>query len=346
MELQQHTVLKRIHDCTPEALEFISQWFDDSPFVTAHTSGSTGAPKEIRLLKSDMRTSALSTNRYFGINQNSTLVCPLSASYIAGKMMIVRAIISGAQLWMETPTATPLHKDYGKVDLIAVVPSQVPHLLSNTNNRILLRNMLIGGAPLPTDIADEIVKKGFNAYVSYGMTETCSHVALRKVDGSRPELYEALADISFSTDERNCLVINSSYRSFGQLTTNDIVQLVDSKHFTWLGRFDNVINSGGIKVYPEEIEQLIRGVIPYGIEYYIANGTDSKWGEVPVLVLSKDALRQTNLSDINADNPLINKDILLEKVRSAVKSKAQRPTRIVEAEIAHTSSGKIIRKPQ
>ncbi|MDE6317289.1 MAG: AMP-binding protein [Muribaculaceae bacterium] len=321
--------MKRIHGCTPEALEFISQWFDDSPFVTAHTSGSTGAPKEIQLLKSDMRTSALSTNRYFNITEQSTLVCPLSAGYIAGKMMIVRAIISGAELWMEKPSNKPMTRDYGHVDLIAVVPSQVPHLLSNPENRLIPENILIGGTPLPGDIASEIIAKGFNAFVSYGMTETCSHVALRKVDNSSREVYEALNDIHFSTDMRNCLVIKSESRFFKQLATNDIVKLLDDRHFTWLGRYDNVINSGGIKIYPEEIEQLIRDVIPSEIEYYIAKDTDDKWGEAPVLVISE------KVDDMES---------LLSEVRAKVRSKAQRPVKIIVDTIEHTSSGKIVRR--
>lgn len=329
MDLQQHTVLTRIHGCTPEAFEFISQWFDDSPFVTAHTSGSTGAPKEIRLLKSDMRTSASSTNRYFNITEKSILVCPLSAGYIAGKMMIVRAIISGAELWMEKPSNKPMTRDYGHVDLIAVVPSQVPRILANPENRLMPENILIGGAPLPRDIASEIIAKGFNAFVSYGMTETCSHVALRKVDNSSREIYEALNDIHFSTDTRNCLVINSEGRSFKQLVTNDIVKLLDDRHFTWLGRYDNVINSGGIKIYPEEIEQLIRDIIPSGIEYYITKDTDDKWGEIPVLIISE------KVDDMES---------LLSDVRAKVRSKAQRPVKIIVDTIEHTSSGKIVRR--
>lgn len=330
MELQRDTVLRKIHNCTPEAIAFLDEWYNESEYVIAHTSGSTGAPRPIKLLKNDMRISAMSTNRYFNITQSSKLLCPLSANYIAGKMMIVRAIIVGAELWMEHPSNTPVFNDYGNIDLIAVVPSQVQHLLSNSLIVNNIRNVLIGGAQLPSKLIKQIVRSGMTAYVSYGMTETCSHVALRKVDSTYSEQYEAMHDINFEIDNRGCLVICSKSRSFRELFTNDIVEIIDNRHFVWKGRIDNVINSGGIKVYPEEIEQLIQHVIPDGIEFYISKTTDEKWGEVPVLVISK---------------AVINVLQLLKDARKCVKMNAQRPVKILVRPIEHTSSGKIIRKP-
>lgn len=297
-------------------------WFNELPFITAHTSGSTGVPKEVRLQKNDMIASAVSTNQYFGIKADSTLLCPLSADYIAGKMMIVRAIISGAELWLENPTNRPMQKDYGKVNLISVVPSQVPYLLDRKDSLSKLESILIGGAQLPRQLSERIIESGADAYVSYGMTETCSHVALRKVDYSDSEIYEAMPDIYFSKDSRDCLVIHSDTRSFKELRTNDMVELIDNRHFSWKGRFDNVINSGGIKVFPEEIEQQIRAVIPDNLEYYIAKSNNEKWGEVPVLIISED---------------IEDKEAVLRAVHGAVQQKAQRPVKIICRPIKHTA---------
>lgn len=329
MELQPDNVLANIHNCTPEALDFIEKWFDESPYITARTSGSTGRPKPIRLLKSDMRVSAMNTNLFFRITEKSKLLCPLSADYIAGKMMIVRAIMAGAQLWMERPDNTPVHYDYGQIDLIAVVPSQVNHILSNPDIFGNIKHTLIGGAQLSSDLSRRIVESGIQAYVSYGMTETCSHVALRKVEDSPEDIYEGMPDIYFSKDIRDCLIIRSGSRSFKELYTNDIVNLRDERHFSWKGRIDNVINSGGIKVYPEEIELQLHRIMPAGMEFYIARQNDEKWGEVPVIVISRE------VKDM---------DKLLADARNSVKSKAQRPARIIVREIRHTSSGKIIRE--
>lgn len=327
MEHECGRTVGNIHNCTAEALRFMEQWNDSRPYVEAYTSGSTGAPKLIRLLKSDMEVSARSTNRYFNIGSSSSMYCPLSAGYIAGKMMIVRAILSGATLWMDAPSNNPKLPSCNSIDLIAAVPSQVEALLRNIGG-LRIGSILAGGSAIPHDIEQMLAASGVTAYVSYGMTETCSHVALRRVGCGDPDIYEAMEDIFFTLDNRGCLVIKSGERSFGELVTNDVAELVDNRHFKWKGRYDNVINSGGIKVFPEEIERHIKAQIPKEVEFYISKCADSKWGETPVLVISKD-------TDDNAK--------LLATVRNAVPHKAMRPAAVIVKDISHTSSGKIIR---
>ena len=175
----------------------------------------------------------------------------------------------------------PLKSDPGRdITLCAVVPSQLPSLLKSPYvGRI--RNLIIGGAPLSPEYESVLAEYEFNAYVTYGMTETCSHVALRKTG---EEYYQALSDISFSTDERGCLMINSSERSFKKLVTNDIVELIDSRSFKWKGRYDNVINTGGIKVFPEEIERKIASAVKEKA-FFITSRESSKWGREVVLVI-------------------------------------------------------------
>lgn len=311
-------------DVYVEVQRFLEQWFDDKDYVLAYTSGSTGKPKEIRLLKADMVHSACSTNRFFNINRNSVLACPLSASYIAGKMMIVRALMAGANLRMEKPSNNPLQKISGNYDLIAVVPSQLENLLKN--NQLTIKNLLIGGAPLSEDQEFMVIKSGINGWVSYGMTETCSHVALRKI--GMEGFYKALHGYSFEIDGRNCLIINSENMSFIKLTTNDIVELIDKHNFRWLGRYDNVINSGGIKVYPEIIEKKIAHILR-GHNYYISRKKNDKWGESPVLYI------EGEISDINP----------VQNEFATILEPAERPSEIIFIkEFSRTSSGKIIRQ--
>ncbi len=258
--------------------DFMREWESDSSYIIAHTSGSTGAPKEIRLLKSDMLASASATNDFFGIGPASVLALPLSPDYIAGKMMAVRAWLAGAVL-LELPVSNNIVLDRD-VDLLAVVPSQIPSLLANgsINN---VKNLLVGGAPLPDDLSARLIAGGVRAYVGYGMTETCSHVALRHVgDG----MYHAMPGITFSQDERGCLVIESDRFSWRRLVTNDVVQLADDGRFCWLGRADNVIISGGLKIHPELLEAEIRHLFPDMPPFYITKEPDQRWGEVPVLV--------------------------------------------------------------
>lgn len=253
---------------------FISEWQNDLPYVIAHTSGSTGTPKEIRLLKSDMRQSAKRTNHYFGIDNTSTLLLPLSPDYIAGKMMIVRAIEANCKLIEIEPSNNFTTNQYA--DLVAIVPSQIDALLSIQNVASLFRNVIIGGASINEKQRHALINAKVNAFSTYGMTETCSHIALSKINDS-DGIYHALPDVTFSIDDQNCLIIDIPYMSVKRLVTNDCVRLIDNQSFIWLGRRDNVINTGGIKVIAENLEQELRQYI--NCNFYIVGAPDDKWGE-------------------------------------------------------------------
>lgn len=301
------------------------EWNNTLDYVVAHTSGSTGAPKEVRLLKSDMRRSAEATCRFFGITEESLLVLPLSTDYIAGKMMVVRSIVSGAKLIQERPSAEPLNENnYGTVSLTAVVPSQVEGLLRSKNQ---IQKVIIGGGQISPEIEKEILESPIHAYATYGMTETCSHVALRDIT-QHQEYFTALPGISLETDSRGCLVINAPDFSFKRLITNDIVNLLDSRRFVWVGRADNVINSGGIKLHPEQIETQLSTIIPY--PFYIVGRPSSRWGEEAVLY-------------IEADDSKINKDDIIEKARCVLNRYSVPKEVLCTEKFQRTESGKIKR---
>ena len=303
---------------------FLEQWNDTNDYIVAHTSGSTSAPKPIRLLKADMKASAISTCRFFDLNESSNLLCPLSADYIAGKMMIVRAIISGANLFMEPPSNNPADIYYPDIDLVAIVPSQLKGLLNNQSKNNF-NNVIIGGAPLSAEQVALIKSERLNAFSTYGMTETCSHVALKRILND-DEAYHALPGYRFMVDNRSCLEIYSEVQSFGKLTTNDVVSLIDEKRFVWLGRYDNVIITGGLKVHPEIIEQKISSYID-GC-FYIAPESDDKWGQVVTLYLEGNEYDTTQLFTIL--NKILRPHELPRKV-------------IFEKSFKRTNSGKIIR---
>ena len=300
------------------------EWQSESRYIVAHTSGSTGVPKEIRLLKDDMRVSARATNLRFGITQNSVLACPLSVDYIAGKMMVVRALEANCK-FIQLPVSNTLEIDCN-VDLLAIVPSQVESLLAIENAADKIKNVIIGGAPLSDALADRLCRAGINAYATYGMTETCSHVALAPITpGER--IFKAMPGISFECDDRGCLIINAPSFSFITLITNDIVELVDRNSFKWLGRYDNVINSGGLKISPEVLENEIRRWFS-GI-FYVTSVVDVKWGEVPVIVFEGEKDEEIGL---------------IEHLRSKINHKYCPAHAFAVERIPRTSNGKIIRK--
>lgn len=260
---------------------FMREWRSSQPFVTAHTSGSTGKPKEIALPKADMEASARATNAYFGISASSTLAIPLSLDYIAGKMMAVRALVAGCRLEVMEPSNTFRYS--GCADLLSVVPSQVPNLLANADAWSGGTGaVIVGGAPLDMDMQARLSAAGYRAFCSYGMTETCSHVALQKVTGGR-EPMRAMPGVRFAQDARGCLVIDAPAFSWKRLVTNDVVELASDTSFFWIGRADNVINSGGIKIQAEALEAELAALI--GRPLMVRAMADAKWGQAVELVV-------------------------------------------------------------
>lgn len=271
---------------------FLKEWFDDRPYVIGHTSGSTGVPKEIRLYKEDMRASARMTNTFLGIGPGSVLLLCLSVSYIAGKMMVVRALEAGADLWVVKVGSHPLQELQGKehdrkIDLAAMVPIQVEESLKEEAEKAQMadiRQLLIGGAPVSCELEQQLQGVPTRCYATYGMTETVSHVALREVNGD--DSYFALEGIDFALDERGCLLIRASHLREHNFVTNDLVELQDSTHFKWLGRYDHVINSGGIKFFPEVIERKISSF--FSGRFFISSLPDERLGQQIVLVVEGD----------------------------------------------------------
>jgi O-succinylbenzoic acid--CoA ligase len=304
--------------------DFCKEWQSESNYMIAHTSGSTGTPKEIRLLKADMCASARATNKFFNITSDAVLVCPLSLDYIAGKMMAVRALESGAKLVLQKPSNALSIE--GDVDLLAIVPSQVDSLLQQPSLSESIRNIIIGGAPLSNERRKQLIAGGFNAYETYGMTETCSHVALKHI---KDDYFTAITGASFDVDDRDCLVVNVPYMSIKRVVTNDVVELHNSTSFTWLGRYDNVINTGGLKVHPEILEKQIAEIIGDDYVFFVTGIPDEKWGQQVVMAIkttADDAKRIGKILENELDHRTMPKKIF------AVE------------DVKRTSSGKIIRQ--
>lgn len=309
---------------TPE--EFEQQWFDGRDYIVAQTSGSTGQPKPIHLLKADMIASAQATNRFFGIGKDDFLICPLSADYIAGKMMMVRGFVSRARVLMLPPSNQPSWQGHSR--LIAVVPSQVQAVLDSGCS---FDNLLIGGAQLTDDIKAKILQSGKTAYESYGMTETCSHVALRRVGES---YFQAMPGVKFGVDGRGCLNVSLENFSLKSIQTNDLIELADEHRFRWLGRYDNVINTGGIKVFPEALEAQISSKLPGMPPFYITSCADAKWGNAIIMVVER--------GDVGDKFTM---ETLRAMLHTTDIDRRTWPKRIVEVErLPRTSNGKIKRQ--
>ncbi|UOX32659.1 AMP-binding protein [Flavobacterium sediminilitoris] len=260
--------------------EFLLEWLDDSSFLEVQTSGTTGVPKIIKLEKQAMIQSALATGDFFQLEPgNSALLC-LSAKYIAGKMMLVRAIILGLELDIALVDANPLALVNKEYDFVAMVPLQVENSLQKLYT---IKKLIIGGAALSKPLIHKIEKIDVEAYETYGMTETITHIAVRKIGD---ENFKTLPNVIVKVDARNCLLIEAPKIITEEIITNDIVEIISEKEFKWLGRFDNVVNSGGVKLFPEQIEAKLQGTIKD--RFFISSEKDEKLGQKLILVIESE----------------------------------------------------------
>lgn len=316
-----------------ELAGFLREWFGEQEYVMGHTSGSTGQPKTIRLNKADMRASAHTTNRFFHIGRNSVLLLCLSVSYIAGKMMVVRALEADAELLVLPVSSHPLAKGIpgGRtIDLAAMVPMQVEQTLKipvETACFRKIRQLIIGGAPVAAKLEVRLKILPVSCYATYGMTETVSHVALRMLNRDRK--YFALGEVTFTVDERQCLIIHTPHLRTKQFVTNDMVRLYNDRQFEWLGRWDNVINSGGIKFFPELIEHKMEGCLEE--RFFITSQPDDLLGQRIVLVIEM------------PDGKALSLEVLKQKLKGCL-TPYEMPREVFFCRVfSETTSGKMLR---
>jgi len=277
--------------------QFLSQWLDDREDLEVKTSGSTGTPKAICIPKARMLQSAAATARFFGFQPGETALLSLPVSHIAGKMMVVRALYSHLNLKYIRPSHHPI-TELGTQDKINFAPF-TPMQLSEANDTGNIDTILLGGGPVSPDLELKLQMWQAAIYHGFGMTETLSHIALRRVNGPDASgVYKALPGVELTVDERSCLVIRAPFVE-GPVVTNDIVDLQGNDAFVWRGRIDHVINSGGIKLFPEEIEKKLNTCIDR--DYFIAGIPDPIFGEKICLFIEGEAWsyeQQDKLSNI------------------------------------------------
>lgn len=316
--------------------DFLKQWFSDNECVSVQTSGSTGKPKEIQIKKAAMIESAKATGEYLDLKNHPDALLCLSARFIAGMMMVVRAMVYGQNLIAVKPDGNPLLSLSGQhvPSFAAMVPAQVFNSMGDPVARELLlkfRTLIIGGGEIQPLLDEKLQQLPGAVYATYGMTETITHVALRRVNGnSRQDFFEALPGIQFSIDKRDCLIINAPVRNKQPFVTNDLVELISKNRFRWLGRIDNVINRGGEKIISETVEKKLAPYIQN--RFFIAGMPDVKFGQVPALFIESEKPEKSELTRI-------------EELLKQATLRNERPVKIYfVSQFEETENGKVNRK--
>lgn len=275
------------------AAALIHKWYAGTESFTMKTSGSTGEPKEFQLLRPRIRHSARLTQEAIELEPGDWVLNSLSTDHVAGFMMVMRALVCDFNLYVVPSSSNPL-KDIPEehfIDFASFVPLQMQEMLDADLTPRLedMKAILMGGGTVSQALSQRINDMDVPVYIGYGMTETYSHVALRRLNGpDASERYIALPGAELSLDERGCLCISSEVTGNERLVTNDLVEL-HSNEFLWLGRIDNVINTGGVKVQAEKVEAevgaALAGMGKETLSYFAAGVPNERLGQKVVLVL-------------------------------------------------------------
>ncbi len=248
-------------------VDFLEQWLGGREVFEIHTSGSTGKPTKINIYREQMMASAKMTIGTLGLASGDTVHLCLNTGFIAGKMMLVRALMGKMNIIAEEPSSLPeaLQNPENNIQFTALIPMQLENLLSNQRSVDILDKMkaiIIGGAPVSHHLEKRLQAITAPVYATFGMTETVTHIALKRMNGPRKSAYYCtFTGIHIGQDDRECLTITGPVTAGKTLVTNDRVKIIDGNHFKWLGRVDNVINSGGIKIQLEQVESKVSHIL-------------------------------------------------------------------------------------
>ncbi len=277
--------------------QFFTDWFSKEDFIRVQTSGSTGKPKLIKLPKEFMMNSALATGSYFDLNEDTAALLCLPTEYIAGKMMLIRAAVLGWKLDVVKADSYPLKNISNSYDFSAMVPLQLENSIEKLH---LIKKLIVGGGVVSNELQKKLQSQSTEVFATYGMTETITHIAVKKLNNLsiKPSFYKVLPNVTIYKDNYDCLIIDAPNVSDKLVCTNDVVNLISDTQFEWLGRFDNVINSGGIKLHPEQIEEKLSKIIDQ--RFFVAGISDKLLGEKLILVVQGNIISKAVENSLNA----------------------------------------------
>ena len=263
---------------------FLSEWTGNADKISTYTSGSTGKSKEISIYKKHMIASANATIDFFDLKKGSTFLICLPLSTIGGKMMLIRALISEGQVILTKPSQKPNLNTSEKIDFCALTPMQITNYLNDNLDLNNIDKLIIGGGPVHHSLTQKMEHLKTKCYHTFGMTETISHIAIKKLNQIKIKAdFECLNHVQISTNKNNNLTIKSEKLGINSITTNDIVEITGNQLFKWIGRSDNIINSGGVKISPESIENILSNTLPSN-SFFTSSIKDSKLGEKFILI--------------------------------------------------------------
>lgn len=332
IEVLEELSLKAIPTWFLPAFNFLKE-YQNSKVLFFTSSGTTGSPKKFNFDKKQIAYSAELTLSFFDLKHGDKVLLPLSCNYVAGKMMLCRAIVGKLNLSCIEPTNNPLQQlnDDDHFKFCPLVPLQLNSIFDSELAKKIkkLGTILLGGAEFRTAIKDKLLAYQVEAWSSFGMTETLTHFALKQISPNTESSYSCIGDYTVDKDNDSCLVVKNSKMFTEGLFCNDVIECIDITHFNWIGRRDNVVNSGGIKLFPEQIEAKIKGVLPPELSF--------------VLIGIPDVILGTKLVFVSENNRILMANEI--QVIKSILSTYEFPKEFKRVDaFVRTESGKIIRR--
>ncbi len=317
-----------------QLMYFIIDWLSQSDSIEVKTSGSTSNPKTMKLNKKFMETSARKTLDFFDLQNSAKILLCLPIQYIAAKMMVIRAFVGKLDLYCIEPKIIPVIELVPDLNFAAFIPAQLEALLQTGEGVEFvkkIKKILLGGSAISQKLANLLQNVHVDVWHSYGTTETMSHIALRKVNGyEATSWFSPLKGVQIEQNQQRCLVITAPDIGVYQLVTHDVVEINEEGCFKVFGRTDNVINSGGVKLFPEIIEQKLSSLI--NANFYVTSINDEQWGEVPVVVVESESWTEKKIQK------------LLSATKKLLTGYENPKAVIFQDQLRRTNSGKIIRE--
>ena len=311
----------RINELDPHINDVLEFWKSKKSYLIVKTSGSTGNPKPIKLKREHIINSANATLDFFELSMGSAFLCCMPSKYIGGIMMLIRALVNEGLIFLEKPSRYPIQQLNEKIDLCAMTTAQARNAIQHPKKIEFIHNLIIGGGDLTNDDYINLSKIKTSCFHSFGMTETISHIALRPIkQGIKNEYYECLNHVQIGNNNEKQLIISSKKLGIQSITTNDIVEITGNHLFKYIGRRDNIINSGGLKIHCELIEKTLSQHLNPS-HFFIDKESHEEMGEICILIC---------LESIDE------KSIL--KASSLIRDKKQAPKKVYWVEKIHFNS--------
>lgn len=309
-DIQQYPALTpaELNGYEARVLDFVRQWLNGAQEFSLTTSGSTGPPQPVHFRRQQLEASARRTGDYFDLGPGERLLVCLNCEYVGGLMMLVRGLERRMHLTIVEPQANPLALVPANATFAfaSFVPLQLRAVLADGQAAQLnqMRAILVGGAPVEAGLGHEIEALTVPVYLTYGMTETASHIALRRLNGPQAgAAYQVLPGIAVGQDARGCLTVRADVTNEALISTNDLVSLApDGRSFEWLGRVDFVINSGGVKVPAEKVERVLElALMELGLNRraFVAGQPDERLGQQVTAFVEGEPLPQVQQQQLH-----------------------------------------------